>query len=112
MASTLQLSRDPEQGHSVCSGSGIQFASGLGMPGCCSRRQEQPMLWRKVFSGSVVEAGHNQRLQGEGSEQFLSDWCEACPAFLPRGRVGCGVYPSHCALMCSLGMEDEATMSW
>lgn len=41
MASTLQLSRDPGQGRSVCSGSGIQSASGLGMASCCSR-QEQP----------------------------------------------------------------------
>lgn len=55
MASTLQLSRDPEQGHSVCSGSGIQSASGLGMRGYCSPvEEEQPMLGRRVFSGSVV----------------------------------------------------------
>lgn len=43
MASTLQLSRDPGQGRSVCSGSAIQSASGLGMASCCSR-QEQPTL--------------------------------------------------------------------
>lgn len=43
MASTLQLSRDPRQGRSVCSGSGIQSASGLDMASCCSR-QAQPML--------------------------------------------------------------------
>lgn len=75
MASTLQLSRDPGQGRSVCSGSGIQSASGLGMAGCCSR-QEQPMLGG-VLSGSAVGVGHSQRLQGEGPPprrvSFLSD---------------------------------------
>lgn len=72
MASTLQLSRDPGQGRSVCSGSAIQSASGLGMASCCSR-QEQTNAGRSVLAEFVVGVGQSQRLPGEGQ----SDWLQA-----------------------------------
>lgn len=79
MASTLQLSRDPGQGHSVCSGSGIQSASGLGMAGCCSR-QEQPMLGETCFLDLCWGWGKARDCRERGSGWFRRSFLTGCEA--------------------------------